>query len=102
MDFSQEWINKRGGSIDESIKGYKECENLQRYMREARKWRGGKTPIHRAAFYGHISIVKELIEERKAEINARDDGRRWTALMFAESKGKSAIGAYLVSRGGII
>jgi len=53
-----------------------------------------------AVCVGKISIVKELIEERNAEINARDGGR-WTALMFAKTKGKSAIGAYLVSRGGI-
>jgi ankyrin repeat protein len=34
---------------------------------------GGWRPLHYAAIYGHISVVKELIEERNAEINARDD-----------------------------
>ena len=35
----------------------------------------GLRPLHRAAANDHISIVKELIEERNTEINARmNDG----------------------------
>jgi ankyrin repeat protein len=42
----------------------------------------GWRPLHYAAFYGHISVVKELIEVRHADINARtNDGRK--ALQFA-------------------
>ena len=37
---------------------------------------GGFRPLHYAAYNGHISVVKELIEERNAYINARDDGWR--------------------------
>jgi len=45
--------------------------------------------------------VKELIEERNAEINARnDDGL--TALRWARSRwARSIITAYLISHGGI-
>jgi ankyrin repeat protein len=49
---------------------------------------------------GHISVVKELIEERNAEINARNgDGR--TALRVARQYNKADVAAYFVSRGGI-
>jgi hypothetical protein len=54
-----------------------------------------------AASYGHISVVKELIEVRNADINARNDSGR-TALRLARDNGKSDIAAYLVSHGGII
>ena len=37
---------------------------------------GGFRPLYYAAYNGHISVVKELIEERNAYINARDDGWR--------------------------
>jgi ankyrin repeat protein len=57
-------------------------------------------PLHDAASNGHISVVKELIEERNAEINARDDRGR-TALRLARQYNKPDVAAYLVSRGGI-
>ena len=57
----------------------------------------GVGPLHLAVFNGHISIVKELIEERNAEVNARDDERR-TALWWASNN--PTIAAYLISRGG--
>ena len=57
----------------------------------------GSRPLHRAAMNGHISVVKELIEVRNAEINAG-----WsTALMIARHYNKPDIAAYLVSHGGI-
>jgi len=60
----------------------------------------GWRPLHYAAFYGHISVVKELIEVRHADINARtNDGRK--ALQFAWIKGNDDIAAYLVSHGGV-
>ena len=61
---------------------------------------GGWRPLHWAAYKGRISVVKELVEERNAEINARmDDGD--TALTYARINDKPDIAAYLVSRGGI-
>jgi ankyrin repeat protein len=44
--------------------------------------------------------VKELIEVRNAEINARDIGG-WTALRIAREEAKDDIAAYLVSHGGV-
>ena len=49
---------------------------------------------------GRISIVKELIEVKNAEINARDDDG-WTALRCARANDHSDIVSYLVSHGGI-
>ena len=40
---------------------------------DARNHQDGSRPLHYAARKGRISIVKELIEEKNAEINARDD-----------------------------
>jgi ankyrin repeat protein len=58
----------------------------------------GWRPLHRAAFYGYNSVVKELIEEGNADVNARNgDGR--TALRLARHK--PDIAAYLISHGGI-
>ncbi len=61
----------------------------------------GLRPLHDAARREHILVVKELIEERNAEINARDDRGR-TALRFARNGIKANITAYLISHGGII
>jgi ankyrin repeat protein len=61
----------------------------------------GRRPLHYAATYGHISIVKELIEVRNAEINARDDRGR-TALRIARDDDNADTAAYLVSHGGIV
>jgi ankyrin repeat protein len=60
----------------------------------------GCRPLHNAAYLGQISVVKELIEVRNAEINARDIGG-WTALRIAREEAKDDIAAYLVSHGGV-
>ena len=44
--------------------------------------------------------MKELIEERNAEINARTD-EGWTALRCARQQNKPDVAAYLVSHGGL-
>ena len=56
--------------------------------------------MHFAAYYGHISIVKELIEVRNAEINARNYNGK-TALSIARYRNYAVIAAYLVSHGAI-
>ncbi len=61
----------------------------------------GWRPLHFAACYGHISVVKELVEERNAEINARDRGGE-TALTTARQFNELDIAAFLVSHGGIV
>jgi len=57
-------------------------------------------PLHVAAYHGHISIVKELIEVRNAEINARNNSGE-TALWLARHTSRDDIAAYLVSHGGV-
>ena len=57
-------------------------------------------PLHFAACSSLISVVKELIEERNAEINARDNDL-WTALSWARISHNPEMAVYLVSHGGI-
>ncbi len=64
--------------------------------RDNRRWR----PLHEAAMNGRISVLKELIEVRNAEINARIDNGR-TALSLARQLNKPDVAAYLVSQGGV-
>ena len=64
-------------------------------------WRLGFRPLHYAADFGHISVVIELIEERNAEINARDNYGRTALRWVARDRNKHDIVAYLVSHGGI-
>ena len=57
----------------------------------------GVTPLHAAAYHGHMDIVKLLLK-KKADIHARDnDGE--TPLLAALSKGFSEIGLLLINRG---
>jgi hypothetical protein len=67
---------------------------------EARS-RWGWRPLHHAAMIGRITVVKELIKERNAEINARDNNGR-TALTYARRYDNHVVAAYLVSRGGVV
>ena len=62
----------------------------------------GSRPLHWAAIHGHISVVKELIDEKNADINARLNNER-TTLSFARYKSCRIhdFDAYLISHGGI-
>jgi ankyrin repeat protein len=68
---------------------------------EARSDDFGRRPLHFAVREGRISIVKELIEVRKADINARSIGGR-TALRYAKNNQYLEIADFLVSKGGIV
>jgi hypothetical protein len=63
----------------------------------------GMRPLHYAAYHGNISVVKDLIEVRNADINARDDMGKtplWWGTRITGYDNKDAA-AYLVSHGGI-
>jgi ankyrin repeat protein len=64
------------------------------------EWPSGSRPLHMAVELGLISTVKELIEVRNADINARD-GNGETALRIARGKSHDKVVAYLISKGGI-
>jgi len=66
---------------------------------EARADRGWR-PLHRAACTVRTSVVKELIEVRNADVNARTDGGG-TALGWTRNRSQPDIAAYLISHGGI-
>ena len=66
---------------------------------EARSYDTGSRPLHIAATHGRLSVLKELIEERNADINARRyDGS--TALARARKYNGYYIASYLISHGG--
>lgn len=55
------------------------------------------TPLHQAAFAGHESVVRLLVE-RGADAEARDSIYHGTPLGWAEHGGRSAVARYLRSR----
>ncbi len=60
----------------------------------------GWTPLQSAAYNGLISIMKELVEERNADINARD-GVGTTALRWAREEDNPDVAAFLIAHGAI-
>jgi ankyrin repeat protein len=66
---------------------------------EARS-RGRHRPLLEAAKSGHISVVKELVEERNADINASDVD--WfSPLAWARISGNVDVAAYLTLHGSL-
>lgn len=60
----------------------------------------GSTPLHIAAFYGKIEVLKFLIE-KGALINAKDisrDNKDWTPLHYAAYNGKLDCVKYLIEK----
>ena len=53
----------------------------------------GWTPLHRAAFLGHLEVAK-ILKNCEADINARDKANR-TPLYYAEKEGHEEICNYL-------
>jgi hypothetical protein len=65
---------------------------------EAQSYHGWR-PLHASIIYGQISVMKELIEVRNAEISVSSDGG-WTALKWARENGND-VASYLLSHGAI-
>lgn len=68
--------------------------------------RGGRTPLHRAAAAGHISVIQFLLEwtpskdlkVRKVDINAKDK-LGWTPFMYGAADGRVDVCKVLLERG---
>uniref|UniRef100_A0A5S6Q828 RING-type E3 ubiquitin transferase n=1 Tax=Trichuris muris TaxID=70415 RepID=A0A5S6Q828_TRIMR len=58
----------------------------------------GSRPIHTAAAYGHVDVVRLLIKS-KVDINARNGQNNETALHIASSKGDSVVVGLLLEAG---
>ncbi|VVC30942.1 Ankyrin repeat-containing domain,Ankyrin repeat [Cinara cedri] len=65
----------------------------------AMKANGGWTPLHSAAYFGQLDIVKFLINTRGADFNAKTD-QGWTPLLLAVQKGNLDVVKYLVDEKG--
>jgi hypothetical protein len=61
------------------------------------KDRGGWTPLHWAAFWGHVDVAKLLLEHG-ADVNARDEDSR-TPLHVAAAGGHAEVARLLLERG---
>ena len=55
-------------------------------------------PIHMGAYFGKLSIVKYLIEEKKVDVNKKCFYRENTALHYASEEGKTGVVRYLIEK----
>ena len=76
------------------------CELLQQGADVGARDRSGDTPLHWAAWHGHLEVVKYLLSRGDVDANARD---RWgnTPLHNAALKGHLEVVKYLLSRGDV-
>jgi ankyrin repeat protein len=55
---------------------------LQRFAcPECAKFQDGWTPLHHASAFGHLDVVRNLIEERGADVNAKDKVSEFVGLI---------------------
>ena len=82
-----------------AIPGY--FEYLEKYGNFADTANNGITPLMKACIIENLGIVKLLIEDYGAEINAKNDIQKWTALDFAIFTKNIEIIDYLKSKGAV-
>ena len=82
-----------------AIPGY--FEYLEKYGNFADTANNGITPLMKACIIENLGIVKLLIEDYGAEINAKNDIQKWTALDFAMVTKNIEVIEYLKSKGAV-
>lgn len=82
-----------------AIPGY--FEYLAKYGNFADTANNGITPLMKACIIENLGIVKLLIEDYGAEINAKNDIQKWTALDFAMVTKNIEVIDYLKSKGAV-
>ncbi|KAK4418212.1 hypothetical protein Salat_2233900 [Sesamum alatum] len=86
---------QRAARIDD-VHAIKSC--LARGADVNGKDQNGWTPLHRAAFKGHIESVKVLVSSQGARVDVVD-GSGYTPLLRAVEAGNVEVAVYLLSRG---
>jgi len=84
--------------VKATLRLFVSCVIMEQMLRHAMFMDQGHYII--AAYLGRISVVKELIEERNADVNARFFGGT-TALGWARNHSQPEMTAYLISHCGI-
>jgi hypothetical protein len=99
------WIVAKSGFTREVAplmnlsKATRECENLQREMREVKMgWRGGQTQLHYYCWKGKTSSVARMLEMRSIDVEAKDVIGE-TCLHNASDNGHLAICRLLIDKG---
>ena len=106
---SSKWLEKYSSEImgiDTETKKFKKmsedfCKETKKGISFMDSLNIGMSALMKAAERGNLEIVKILIEDYNAEINAKNDIQKWTALDFAIAKKNTEVIDYLKSKGAV-
>ena len=106
---SSKWLEKYSSEImgiDTETKKFKKmsedfCKETKKGISFMDSLNIGMSALMKAAERGNLEIVKILIEDYNAEINAKNDIQKWTALDFAIAKKNAEVIDYLKSKGAV-
>ncbi|WP_335939182.1 ankyrin repeat domain-containing protein [Fusobacterium polymorphum] len=106
---SSKWLEKYSSEImgiDTETKKFKKmsedfCKETKKGISFMDSLNIGMSALMKTAERGNLEIVKILIEDYNAEINAKNDIQKWTALDFAIAKKNAEVIDYLKSKGAV-
>ena len=106
---SSKWLEKYSSEImgiDTETEKFKKmsedfCKETKKGISFMDSLNIGMSALMKAAERGNLEIVKILIEDYNAEINAKNDIQKWTALDFAIAKKNAEVIDYLKSKGAV-
>ena len=106
---SSKWLEKYSSEImgiDTETEKFKKmsedfCKETKKGISFMDSLNIGMSALMKAAERGNLEIVKILIEDYNAEINAKNDIQKWTALDFAIAKKNAEVIDYLKSKAAV-